>query len=140
MAKIRHIAIVVDDSEATAAFYSSAFGLTEIFRQKNDQTRGQWAIYLTDGYMNIALLPIARPLGIDHIGIAVDDVESAMRTAILAGAAPPDRVTPRDGRQAETFVSDPLLGIRFDLSRGWLIEAPQGHAAIDTSSAATTGS
>ena len=46
MAKLRHIAIVVDDSEATAAFYTSAFGLKEVFRQKNDQTRGQWVIYL----------------------------------------------------------------------------------------------
>ena len=61
MARIRHIALVVDDSEKTAEFYTSAFGLKEVFRQKNDETRGQWAIYLTDGYINLALLPVERP-------------------------------------------------------------------------------
>ena len=135
MAKIRHIALVVDDSEATAAFYTSAFGLTEVFRQKNDETRGQWAIYLTDGYINLALLPVARPLGVDHIGFAVDDVDAALQTAVTAGAVPPNRVNPRDGRQAETFVRDPLLGIKLDLSRGWLTEVPDGPTSIDTSRA-----
>ena len=137
MAKIRHIALVVDDSEATAAFYSSAFGLKEVFRQKNDETRGQWAIYLTDGYINLALLPVERPLGVDHIGFAVDDVDAALQTAVTAGAVPPNRVNPRDGRQAETFVRDPLIGIKLDLSRGWLPEVPDGPASIDTSTAAT---
>jgi catechol 2,3-dioxygenase-like lactoylglutathione lyase family enzyme len=136
MATIRHIALVVEDSEATAAFYSSAFGLKEVFRQKNDETRGQWAIYLTDGYINLALLPVERPLGVDHIGFAVDDVDAALQTAVTAGAVPPNRVNPRDGRQAETFVRDPLLGIKLDLSRGWLTEVPDGPASIDTSTAA----
>jgi catechol 2,3-dioxygenase-like lactoylglutathione lyase family enzyme len=135
MAKIRHIALVVDDSEATAAFYTSAFGLKEVFRQKNDDTRGQWAIYLTDGYINLALLPVERPLGVDHIGFAVDDVDAAMQTALTAGAVPPNRVNPRDGRQAETFVRDPLLGIKLDLSRGWLTEVPDGPTSVDTSKA-----
>jgi catechol 2,3-dioxygenase-like lactoylglutathione lyase family enzyme len=44
MATIRHIALVVDNAEETAAFYTLAFGLKEVFRQKNDETRGQWAI------------------------------------------------------------------------------------------------
>src|ERR1019366_10084875 len=86
MARIRHIALVVDDSEKTAAFYTSAFGLKEVFRQKNDETRGQWAIYLTDGYINLALLPVDRPIGVDHIGFAVDDVNAALQAAVDAGA------------------------------------------------------
>lgn len=136
MAQIRHIALVVEDSEATAKFYTSAFGLTEVFRQKNDETRGQWAIYLTDGYINLALLPVDRPVGVDHIGFAVDDVNAALDVAVGAGAVPPNRVNPRDGRQAETFVRDPLLGIKLDLSRGWLTAVPDGPASIDTTTAA----
>ncbi|HEY5350642.1 MAG TPA: VOC family protein [Candidatus Lustribacter sp.] len=132
MARIRHIALVVDDSEKTAAFYTSAFGLTEVFRQKNDETRGQWAIYLTDGYINLALLPVERPLGVDHFGFAVDDVDAGLETALAAGAVPPTRTLPRDGRQAETFVRDPHLGIKLDISRGWLTEKPEGAASIDT--------
>jgi catechol 2,3-dioxygenase-like lactoylglutathione lyase family enzyme len=125
MAKIRHIAIVVEDSEATAAFYTAAFGLKEVFRQQNDRTRGQWVIYLSDGYINLALLPIAQPLGINHIGLAVDDVDAALEKAVAAGATPPDFVNPSDGRQAETFVYDPIGGIRLDLSHGWITEIPE---------------
>ena len=139
MARIRHIALVVDDSEKTAAFYTSAFGLKEVFRQKNDETNGQWAIYLTDGYINLALLPVERPdrpLGVDHFGFAVDDVEAGLQTALAAGAVPPSRTLPRDGRQAETFVRDPHLNIKLDISRGWLTEKPAGAASIDTTTAA----
>jgi len=139
MARIRHIALVVDDSEKTAEFYTSAFGLKEVLRKKNDETGGQWAIYLTDGYINLALLPVERPdrpLGVDHFGFAVDDVEEGLRTAVAAGAVPPTRVLPRDGRQAETFVRDPHLNIKLDISRGWLTEKPDGPAAIDTTTAA----
>jgi catechol 2,3-dioxygenase-like lactoylglutathione lyase family enzyme len=124
MAKIRHIAIVVKDSEQTAAFYRSAFGLREVFRQQNDETGDQWAIYLSDGYINLALLPIDRPLGVDHFGFAVDDVEAGLQQALDAGATPPARALPRDGRQAETYVRDPQLGIKIDLSRGWLTDRP----------------
>jgi catechol 2,3-dioxygenase-like lactoylglutathione lyase family enzyme len=139
MARIRHIALVVDDSEKTAAFYTSAFGLKEVFRQKNDETRGQWAIYLTDGYINLALLPVERPdrpLGVDHFGFAVDDVDEGLKTAVAAGAIPPSRTLPRDGRQAETFVRDPQLNIKLDISRGWLTEKPDGPAFIDASTTA----
>jgi hypothetical protein len=69
--------------------------------------------------------------------LAVDDVDAALQTAVGAGAVPPNRVNPRDGRQAETFVRDPLLGIKLDLSRGWLTEVPDGPASIDTSTNAT---
>ena len=139
MARIRHIALVVDDSEKTAAFYTEAVGLKEVFRQKNDETGGQWAIYLTDGYINLALLPVERPdrpLGVDHFGFAVDDVEEGLKTAVAAGAVPPTRTLPRDGRQAETFVRDPHLNIKLDISRGWLTEKPAGAASIDTTTAA----
>jgi len=138
MAQIRHIALVVDDAEATAQFYTSAFGLKEVFRQRNDETFPQWAIYLTDGYINLALLPVKhiRPTGVDHIGFAVDDVEGAMQTAVAAGAVPPNRVNPRDGRQAETFVRDPLLNIKLDLSHGWHTAVPESGGALDTSTVA----
>ena len=136
MARIRHIAIVVEDAEKMAEFYTSAVGLTEVFRQRNDETNGQWAIYLTDGYINMALLPINRALGLDHIGFAVDDVDGALQTAVAAGAVPPTRTLPRDGRQAETFVRDPLLDIKLDISRGWLTERPDGPAFVDTTAGA----
>jgi catechol 2,3-dioxygenase-like lactoylglutathione lyase family enzyme len=138
MARIRHIALCVEDAENTAAFYKNAFGLTEVFRQRNDDTGGQWAIYLTDGYINLALLPVKRTPGVDHFGFQVDDVEDALATAVAAGALPPNKTLPRDGRQAETFVRDPLLGIKLDISRGWHTTAPDGPAFVDTSTATAT--
>ena len=56
MAKIRHIAIKVEDQEKTAEFYKKTFGMTEAWRGpvRDDGNR---AIYLTDGYINMAVLP-----------------------------------------------------------------------------------
>jgi catechol 2,3-dioxygenase-like lactoylglutathione lyase family enzyme len=122
--KIRHLAIVALDSERVADFYKAAFDMEEAFRHPSSHPEGRPAIYLSDGYMNLAILPVIdRPEGINHIGFQVDDVESAHDTAIAAGAVPPTKVLPRDGRQAETFVLDPL-GIKLDLSRGWAVTTP----------------
>ena len=56
MAKIRHIAVKVEDQEKTADFYKQTFGMTEAWRGpvRDD---GKRAIYLTDGYINMAVLP-----------------------------------------------------------------------------------
>ena len=136
MARIRHIAIIVEDSEKTAEFYISAFGLKEVFRQRNDDMKGRWAIYLSDGYINLALLPVEQPLGLHHFGFEVDDVEAGLATAVAAGALPPTTVVPQDGRFAETYVRDPQLGIKLDIARGWMTERPDGVAFVDTMTAA----
>jgi catechol 2,3-dioxygenase-like lactoylglutathione lyase family enzyme len=132
MARIRHIALVVEDSEKSAEFYTSAFGMSEVLRAKNNESRGQWVIYLTDGYINLALLPIERKVGVDHIGFAVDDVHEGLRQAIAAGGVPPSDALPTDdGRQAETYVRDPYIGVKLDISRGWLTAPPDGPRVID---------
>ena len=56
MAKIRHIAIKVEDQEKTAEFYKKTFGMTEAWRGPVRED-GNRAIYLTDGYINMAVLP-----------------------------------------------------------------------------------
>ena len=71
MAKIRHIAIKVEDQEKTADFYKKTFGMTEAWRGpvRDDGNR---AIYLTDGYINMAVLPARGGReGIDHFGFQV---------------------------------------------------------------------
>jgi catechol 2,3-dioxygenase-like lactoylglutathione lyase family enzyme len=78
MARIKHIAIRTHDVEKTASFYREAFGLTQV-------GVGQSGVYLTDGYLNIAVLKL-RPglegeplkLGVDHVGFQVDDVEATL--------------------------------------------------------------
>lgn len=122
MARIRHIALVAKDPEELANFYKTAFGMTEVHRHFIEDSKEKFTIYLSDGHINLAIFPPSqinkRPEGIYHFGFEVEDVDRAYQTAIDAGAKPPWRVTPRDGRFAETFVLDPV-GQKVDLARGW---------------------
>jgi catechol 2,3-dioxygenase-like lactoylglutathione lyase family enzyme len=54
MARIRHLAIVSENRERLVEFYTKAFGMKQI------ESKGP-AIYLTDGYINLALIPEERP-------------------------------------------------------------------------------
>ena len=82
MAKIRHIAIRSEDVEATAKFFVDVFGLELV------QRRGHGPIDLSDGDVNITVLPMnvgasgreVRP-GVEHIGFTAaegDDVHSRL--------------------------------------------------------------
>jgi len=47
---------------------------------------GKRAIYLTDGYINMAVLPARGGReGIDHFGFQVEDMEGTLKTAGSAG-------------------------------------------------------
>ena len=74
MAKLRHIALIVTDPEASAKFYEQAFDLKVVGRAR----RG---IYLSDGTVNLALLKVEgneKP-GVYHFGAWVDDLDPGMR-------------------------------------------------------------
>ena len=132
MARIRHIALVALESEKVADFYKTAFGMEEVHRHTSENTNGRYAIYLSDGYINLAILPITdRPEGIYHFGFEVDDPAQALDVALEAGGKPPYKTLPRDGRFAETFVVDPV-GIKVDLSRGWKTSRAKEEAGVET--------
>jgi catechol 2,3-dioxygenase-like lactoylglutathione lyase family enzyme len=82
--KIRHIAFRVDDIAAVAEFFKSGFGMTVA------QERPGGAVDLTDGTINITLLPSSLPggshHGIDHLGFTFEDDEEAKRAILAAGA------------------------------------------------------
>jgi catechol 2,3-dioxygenase-like lactoylglutathione lyase family enzyme len=118
--KIRHIAIRAEDTATLAEFYKKAFGLKEVGR--GNITNGIQAIYLSDGYINVAILPArnGQRQGIDHLGFEVENVDTAAIPAIEAGASKPEE-SPKDGRFAEFFLYD-LVGTRVDLSEhGWKV-------------------
>src|SRR3954471_21876616 len=84
MAQIRHIAYRCHDAEAMAKFFIDAFEM------KVAQRRGQGVIDLTDGTLNISLLPLNRAghsnkHGIEHIGFSAADNEEAKRRVLAAG-------------------------------------------------------
>lgn len=83
MAQIRHIALTTGEPAKVAAFYKEAFGMQEIRRSPNG------AVFLTDGYINLAILNWKTEKdadvgpngpnysGIHHIGFQVDDLDQA---------------------------------------------------------------
>ena len=113
--RIRHIAINVADREKCAEYYKQIFQMEEKYRGPSG------TIYLSDGHINLAILPARnRREGIYHFGMQVEDVKGATQTALAAGATGGTANLPKDGRFAETFVLDPV-GTRVDLSPGWKV-------------------
>jgi catechol 2,3-dioxygenase-like lactoylglutathione lyase family enzyme len=87
MGKIRHIAIRCEDTEKTAQWFQDALELQLV------QRRSSGAIDLSDGDVNITLLPLGlgagdRPTkpGFEHIGVSVNDEDAARQRLIEAGA------------------------------------------------------
>jgi len=81
MAKMRHIALIVEDPEASARFFEQAFDL----KRAGTARRG---IYLTDGTVNVALLKKETEkerIGIYHFGMWVDDLDAAEKKVLDAG-------------------------------------------------------
>jgi catechol 2,3-dioxygenase-like lactoylglutathione lyase family enzyme len=83
MAKIRHISYRAEDVDAMAKFFIDAMGLTIV------QKRDDGAVDLTDGSINIAILPSAanrsRSSGLDHIGFSAEDDQEQIRRVEAAG-------------------------------------------------------
>jgi catechol 2,3-dioxygenase-like lactoylglutathione lyase family enzyme len=72
MARIRHIAIFSDDPERLAEFYVGVFGM----ELKGKSVDG--AVWMTDGYMDIALLKRTSelsPEGVHHFGVTIEPDE-----------------------------------------------------------------
>ena len=73
MARIRHIAIFSDDPERLADFYVDVFGMEVKGKSENGGS-----VWLTDGYMDIALLKrqdALAPEGVHHFGVTIDKDE-----------------------------------------------------------------
>ena len=84
MAKIRHIAYRAVDVDAMAKFFVDAMGMKMIQKRKNN------AIDLSDGSVNITVLPLAAGMGghagIDHIGFSADNDQEQFKLLEAAGA------------------------------------------------------
>jgi catechol 2,3-dioxygenase-like lactoylglutathione lyase family enzyme len=131
-AKIRHIAICTKDTRQLADFYINTFGMTQVMEQTpNDggTPTNQRAIYVSDGYINLAILPAREnPEGINHFGFQVDDPEQIARAGKDSGAQTGIAPRPRDGRYAEFRIHDPV-GTGIDLATaGWATEPETADA------------
>jgi len=84
MAKIRHIAYRAEDPEAMAKFF------IEAFEMRIAQRRERGVIDLTDGTLNLTVLPLGMPgaphaRGIEHIGFSALDNDAATQQVLAAG-------------------------------------------------------
>jgi predicted enzyme related to lactoylglutathione lyase len=113
MARIRHIAIFSDDPANLAEFYADVFGM------KVNGKSNQGAVWMTDGYMDIALLPRRNnelaPQGLHHFGITID-VEEKDHVYNRLKERGHKLMTPPPGRPyVEDAVKD-ADGNKFDIS------------------------
>lgn len=111
MAKIKHIAIVTMDAEKLAKFYCEVFDMKILSSSKSGAT------YITDGYINVALLPQkseGKPSGLNHFGFEIDDQDEIAQKIEAFGLKAPGK-RPRNRPYAETRGCDPE-GNNFDLS------------------------
>jgi predicted enzyme related to lactoylglutathione lyase len=127
MARIRHIALVVKDLEATADFYQKSFGLS-----RSELSEGPTArrIFMSDGEVNLALLQykgetgsgLKDPqsfVGVHHFGFQVDDLGEAQGAIEGAGGKFFFDLGEEGDEGFERKFKDPN-GIIFDVShKGW---------------------
>ena len=113
MGKIRHLAIRTEDTGKLASFYMEVFELKELHKER----REGGAVFLTDGYFNLAILPNDSqnsPNGLYHFGIEVDDADKVIEKLKKLNISKLPK--PRDKAPfAETRASDPD-GNYFDIS------------------------
>jgi catechol 2,3-dioxygenase-like lactoylglutathione lyase family enzyme len=119
--KIRHIALFAKDQETTVEFYKKTFGMYEVARPAPSEPGQRRGIFLSDGYINLAILPWSegRQEGIHHFGFEVEDIYKTEAAAMKSGARRGIDLRPKDGRFAEAGIVDPT-GTGVDLSTaGW---------------------
>jgi predicted enzyme related to lactoylglutathione lyase len=112
--KIRHLAIITVDPERLAKFYEQTFEMT---RLPAKGVLGSKAVYMTDGYITLALLENkaeGKPPGLNHFGWHVEDQDETAARLVKAGVRPPAK-RPADRPFAETRAFDPD-GNNFDIS------------------------
>jgi catechol-2,3-dioxygenase len=86
MAKLRHVAMVVEEMEKTAAFYEQSFGMTRVRQTPT-------AIGLSDGVVSLVIIHPSNVnmkgetrRGLHHVGFLIDDMEAVAATVEANGA------------------------------------------------------
>lgn len=113
---IRHLAIRTPDPERLARFYSDVFDMD--IQHSTDGAGGASAVFVTDGYLTLALLPLrlegSGSAGLEHFGFQIDDT-NAIAAKLADAGVPTPRPRPSTRPYAEDRGMDPD-GNLFDLS------------------------
>ena len=86
MAKLRHVAMVVEEMEKTAQFYEQSFGMKRVRETKT-------AIGLSDGVVSLVIIHPSNVnmkgdsrRGLHHLGFLIDDMEEVSSKVEANGA------------------------------------------------------
>jgi catechol 2,3-dioxygenase-like lactoylglutathione lyase family enzyme len=112
MAKIKHIAMICVDPNKLADFYCDVFDMKV-------QLRRNGSVFLTDGYLNVALLAQTaegKPNGLNHFGFHIENADVVAERMKKWNVVGPVK-RPADRTYAETRATDPE-GNNFDLTVG----------------------
>src|ERR1044072_7966977 len=116
MPKLRHLAIRTEDTGKLASFYMDVFEMQMLHKDKNEGG----AIFLTDGYFNLAILPNHEqqaPNGLYHFGFEVESGEKIVERLKKINPNKLPKPRPNGRPYAETRGSDPD-GNYFDSCEG----------------------
>jgi catechol 2,3-dioxygenase-like lactoylglutathione lyase family enzyme len=111
--KIRHIALMCMNPEKLAKFYCEVFDMEVVERNRSG------GVFLTDGYMNLALLKqqaVGKAPGLNHFGFHVEDADEIARRMSKWDVVGPEK-RPADRTYAEQRATDPE-GNNFDIAEG----------------------
>ena len=118
MAKLRHIAMVVEKMEETARFYEKSFGMKRVRQHET-------AIGLSDGVVSLVIIHPSNVnmkgddrRGLHHIGFLVQDMEGETKKAEANGAVRCGGImlaAAEGGKETERKFRDPN-GQVFDLT------------------------
>lgn len=116
MAKLRHIAMVVEEMEKTAQFYERSFGMKRVRQTET-------AIGLSDGVVSLVIIHPSNVnmkgdsrRGLHHIGFLVDDMDREAAHVEANGAVRHGSIIHSDtGKETERKYRDPG-GQIFDLT------------------------
>ena len=135
MAKLKHIALAVEDPEKTAKFSEEVFGLQRVGTTDSVLASG---VYLSDGYINIALLNYKTDemsgmgpggknfVGTHHFGFQVEDAAASKKKVEQHGGTFfMDLPALKETLYYEEKFRDPE-GVIFDISQhGWVTKTGQ---------------
>jgi catechol 2,3-dioxygenase-like lactoylglutathione lyase family enzyme len=127
MAKLRHVAMSVQDPAATAKFYQETFGMEIVGETDSPLASG---VYLSDGTISLALLNYKADewagmdkdaVCINHIGFWVDDLDKQGEKVLENGGTFfKELPTSKTSLYYEMKYRDPN-GVIFDISHnGWV--------------------
>jgi len=116
MAKLRHIAMLVEDIEKTAMFYEKSFGMKRVREHET-------AIAMSDGVVSLVIIHPDNPnmkgetvRGLHHIGFLIDDMDKVTRAVESNGAKFHGGILGTgSGLETERKYSDPN-GVNFDIT------------------------